>query len=686
VITTTGTDGQHYYFKHPGGHIRTGAAVFGPGVDVRGDGGYIVAPPSIHPNGNIYTWKSPPDGNGSIAVAPEFLVTTLTQPKPQKQETAETLYPIPDGERNATLASLAGTMRNRGMSQKAIEAALLEENKNCDPPLEETEVTGIAKSVSRYKPAPTGRLGTKLPKTRADRIAKYDLSCPDLDLRRQITRCLLGKGMDPKPSSLERRELAGKSLLAWLDENGGFLQAEETEALYYFHRGSRRLYNLESDLWACWLYTLTGANPAGTDYSYLHADCRTAALQASKQRVVRVAAWDSQTRVLRVSRFDGTVFVLDGETIQEESNGDNALFIDDPDCKPYSPDFTTEGFLRFQTDGIPHWSTNNDDRLNRMYGLAYRAWIVSTFFPELCPTKPLLCLQGEKGSGKSMLLRSMLQLFFGPLSNLSGVPEKADGFTAAASSSHILILDNLDDFVPWIRDKLARLSTGAVDEYRKLYTSNELGRVRYRCWLGFTARTPDTLRRDDLADRLLLLPLSRIEEGRRAEREFLDEVHDQRNIWWGDLLKTLNNVVAAIRRDELPEGSKLRMADWESLGRLFACTEDNEDLWEEFICSLKQGQAGFLLDENPIYEALQIWLSDKANHGKAIYTRDLYTELTFALYGADGRPTMEWPKSAPVFGRRLSEIRRDLSQRMRIEWHETGGRKLMYQFWPEKAV
>ena len=37
----------------------------------------------------------------------------------------------------------------------------------------------------------------------------------------------------------------------------------------------------------------------------------------------------------------------------------------------------------------------------------------------------------------------------------------------------------------------------------------------YRCWLAFTARTPDTLRRDDLADRLLLLPVSRIGDKER---------------------------------------------------------------------------------------------------------------------------------------------------------------------------
>jgi hypothetical protein len=61
--------------------------------------------------------------------------------------------PIPQGERNATLAALAGAMRRRGASQEAITAALQAENqRRCDPPLPDGEVVGIAASISRYQP------------------------------------------------------------------------------------------------------------------------------------------------------------------------------------------------------------------------------------------------------------------------------------------------------------------------------------------------------------------------------------------------------------------------------------------------------------------------------------------------------------------------------------------------------
>jgi len=62
--------------------------------------------------------------------------------------------PIGEGGRNKHLASLAGTMRRRGMSETAILAALVQENQEkCSPPLPDKELKTIARSVGRYAPA-----------------------------------------------------------------------------------------------------------------------------------------------------------------------------------------------------------------------------------------------------------------------------------------------------------------------------------------------------------------------------------------------------------------------------------------------------------------------------------------------------------------------------------------------------
>lgn len=149
----TGGGGQHFYFS---GDVRNSAGRLGSGLDIRGDGGYVLAPPSEHISGRRYEWElgAPID---TFAPLPNDIAQALVNSgRPQLAEGEDA--PIPSGSRNATLASLAGTMRRRGMSPQAILAALIAENLRCTPPLEEREVERIAKSVSRYAPEPTAQI------------------------------------------------------------------------------------------------------------------------------------------------------------------------------------------------------------------------------------------------------------------------------------------------------------------------------------------------------------------------------------------------------------------------------------------------------------------------------------------------------------------------------------------------
>ena len=73
----TGGGGWHFYFRHPGGLVRndTGRRL-GPGIDVRGDGGYVLAPPSLHSSGNRYELGAP---RREVVVLPDWLVERLTR-------------------------------------------------------------------------------------------------------------------------------------------------------------------------------------------------------------------------------------------------------------------------------------------------------------------------------------------------------------------------------------------------------------------------------------------------------------------------------------------------------------------------------------------------------------------------------------------------------------------------------
>ena len=147
-VVQTGSGGYHVYLRHADG-VSNSAGKIAPGIDVRGDGGYVVLPPSIHESGYTYKWIVPLNGH-----LPEWPSGLLMIAKAPKAATGEPLADtIPMGERNSTLTSFGGSWRHRGAPEAWIRAGLLAINAvACDPPLDDAEVERIARSVSRYEP------------------------------------------------------------------------------------------------------------------------------------------------------------------------------------------------------------------------------------------------------------------------------------------------------------------------------------------------------------------------------------------------------------------------------------------------------------------------------------------------------------------------------------------------------
>ena len=150
LTVNTGGGGVHYYYTVDG---ETGCSVdkLGKGIDVRGEGGYVVGPSSTHRSGKQYHVD---EGQPyEMMPAPEWLLT-LIRVKPQRQA-GPTPDAVIEGGRNTHLISMAGSMRRKGFSEEAMLSALLVENQEkCNPALDEAEVKGIAKSASRYEPEP----------------------------------------------------------------------------------------------------------------------------------------------------------------------------------------------------------------------------------------------------------------------------------------------------------------------------------------------------------------------------------------------------------------------------------------------------------------------------------------------------------------------------------------------------
>ena len=149
IVKTGSGEGNHLYFKPFGDNIPPRVRI-APGIDIRGDGSYGILPPSDHISGGVYEWVTSPES--VIPETPTWLKQLLTQDKPSTGKT-QVRDSIPEGQRNSTLTSIAGTLRRRGLSYDEILAALNQVNMNrCVPPLSTREVESIAKSISRYDP------------------------------------------------------------------------------------------------------------------------------------------------------------------------------------------------------------------------------------------------------------------------------------------------------------------------------------------------------------------------------------------------------------------------------------------------------------------------------------------------------------------------------------------------------
>lgn len=143
--------GGHWYFKHPQDGKVTSRR-FAPGLDCKADGGYVIVPPSRN-----RSWtRGIPDPN-TLPRLPKALKRKLREEKSGTSgrcgNGGAVGEEIPSGDRNGTLASLAGTMRRRGMGEAEIFGALEVTNRlRCKPPLPVDEVRKICQSIAAYEP------------------------------------------------------------------------------------------------------------------------------------------------------------------------------------------------------------------------------------------------------------------------------------------------------------------------------------------------------------------------------------------------------------------------------------------------------------------------------------------------------------------------------------------------------
>lgn len=149
VLTPSG--GVHFYFRCDDPRITAGTEI-APGIDYRGAAGYVLLPPSVHPNGGVYEWEAAHMPNDTpLAPLPEWLHKLILE-KSKRNEQTELPETITAGTRNEALFRKACAFRRMGMTDAEINETLSILNQSrCVPPLLDAEIATIAASAAKYE-------------------------------------------------------------------------------------------------------------------------------------------------------------------------------------------------------------------------------------------------------------------------------------------------------------------------------------------------------------------------------------------------------------------------------------------------------------------------------------------------------------------------------------------------------
>ena len=612
AITPGRGGGSHYFFRHPGGTVsnRTHNMPDLPGCDVRGNGGYIVVAPSVHPEGGVYAW-APGCAPWEVELAemPSWLADALKK-QSAKTHQAPTEGKVPEGQRNAFLAGQAGAMRRRGMVEEVILAALLMKNTSrCEPHLPEEEVRRIAASISKYPPTNVSDAADAKSPTQSATLVR------------------LASGVDlfSTPAGVPYGTL----------DIGGVKQT----------------WPLRSENFRLWLgkvfYEAKRKPPGGQALQDAVATLAGMAVHGGPQKEV----------YLRLAGHDGAIY-LDlankaWEAVKVTPEG-WAIVTNPPVC-----------FRRPRgTLALPYpVKGGNLNDLRRFINLRddkdfalFLGWLVNTFKPT--GPYPNLTLHGEQGAAKSTAARIIKNLIDPHAMPLRAEPRELRDLAIAAQNCWLPCFDNLSHLPPWLSDALCRLATGGGMATRTLYTNEEETFLDAQRPVVITG-IEELLTRADLLDRAILLYLPSIpKDKRRTESALWAEFEKARPALLGALLDA---VAVALRRHAevaLTLTDPPRMADaatWATAAEPGLGLADGAFM--EAYAENQESANALTLEASPVSNPLLALLDKGPLSGTA-------TKLLAALNELADEETKKlrgWPKS----GQKLSNALRRLASTLR---------------------
>ena len=254
-------------------------------------------------------------------------------------------------------------------------------------------------------------------------------------------------------------------------------------------------------------------------------------------------------------------------------------------------------------------------------------WLIGCFMPE--GPKPMLVIQGEQGSGKS-LLASILRSLVDPVkADKTSLPRSERDLYVQAQNNYVLSFDNQRTLHKRHSDWLCRMVTGGGYSTRRLYTNNEEE--------VFSATRPIILNgitqiadQPDLIDRSIFINIPVIDKNtRKSEKELFNSMNSLNPMILGKICSALS---ATLRNEKKEYDHLPRMADFAK----FVSKAGDELGWEDgsFVDAMNANRREALEEMNeydPLLSLIQ--KLGRKNKNLAIIFNDTTAKLFDVLIG-----------------------------------------------------
>jgi len=263
-----------------------------------------------------------------------------------------------------------------------------------------------------------------------------------------------------------------------------------------------------------------------------------------------------------------------------------------------------------------------------------KIWFYYTFFnPGI---KPVLCIVGPPGCGKTLLLKILKGILFGFHSNVynpNSIPEEDYVLTMMLKEYKYLFLDEVNERNVNIKSKLRMLVTGEETVIRPKYARSAI-KFRPNIWLALSAHSPK-FREPDIAQRLCIINLEMPKQEPISESVFFRKMEESRPTIFRNILHTLQSIINNMKNNQketIPLKQYCRQLDMANFA--WKVFPEQRELCLQTFSSMDSAQSKFSAEFDPLLDVFEVWYMEKAktylseNGHITVNAKQLYEDLS----------------------------------------------------------